>query len=85
MDRIFELLAEECPDLADVDRLKTAVRAEFAGIETYVRKRTARDDLVHLVLSRFNGRNATQTARELNISRATVYRVLKQSGREGAR
>ena len=39
------------------------------------RLRTARQ-----VLRLFNGCNATEVARELNVGRATVYRVLKQAG-----
>ena len=41
------------------------------------------DRLATQVLSLFNGRNATEVARCLNISRATVYRLLKQPGAPG--
>lgn len=64
---------------ADPAEIKAAIRQEFGGIETYIRRRESRTLLANKVLSMFNGRNPTQVARELNISRATVYRLLKQS------
>ena len=88
VDRIFDYLLSEIPGFADsVERarlaeLKTAVRAEFAGDRQRVAPRTAagRRDVVVQVLALFNGRNATQVARRLNISRASVYRYIKQAG-----
>lgn len=84
LDEIFAVVLEVLPEVAEdplrVEQAKRLVRAQFAGEEVYLRKRTAayrRAD----VLSRFNGRNATEIARELKISRATVYRLLKQPGR----
>jgi Mor family transcriptional regulator len=89
VDRIFEYLLTEVPEiLAHVagDRLelaKQAVRDEFAGQETYIPVRPAgsSEQLAFEVLSLFNGRNATEVARQLDISRATVYRKLKQARR----
>lgn len=87
VDRIFEFLADD-HRLAELDAqalatLKTAVRAEFRGEECYIagRPASARQELAATVLAMFNGRNATEVARSLSIGRATVYRVLKQSGR----
>lgn len=88
VDRIFDYLLTEIPGFAEsVERarlaeLKTAVRAEFAGDRQRIAPRTAagRRDTVAQVLALFNGRNATQVARRLNISRASVYRYIKQSG-----
>ena len=87
VDRIFEYIFSD-PALAaaiqkstqadtSVDKLKTAVRAEFAGEREYITKRHSR---AKQVLSLFNGRNASEVARRLNISRATVYRIIKQPG-----
>lgn len=89
VDRIFDYVVELLPEitskghrLADV---KAAVRDEFAGTETYIPKRKGErsrlaPDLAAKVIVLFNGRNATEVARRLQISRATVYRVLKQAG-----
>ena len=92
VDRIFDYLLMTTPSLAkeldSVDKAKAAVRDEFGGEKSYVRsgrsaaKRTEESrSLAKEVLARFNGRNATEVARELNISRQTVYRLLKQSGK----
>lgn len=84
VDRIFDYLLEEFPQLAgDADRLKkaeAAVRAEFAGAEVYLQKRSSKDVAAE-VLRLFNGCNATEVARKLGIHRATVYRYLKQPGK----
>ena len=84
VDRIFEYLLVEFPQLASdaarVQKAQTAVRAEFAGEEVYIQKRSSRDIAVE-VLRLFNGRNATEVARRLQIHRATVYRYLKQAGK----
>lgn len=84
VDRIFEYLLAEFPQLAGdaarVQKAQTAVRAEFAGEEVYIQKRSSRD-IAAEVLRLFNGRNATEVARRLQIHRATVYRYLKQAGK----
>lgn len=83
VDKIFDYLVDLLPELkqtpAEVTEARRKVRSEFSGIETYVRKRDARD-LSAQVLALFNGRNATEVARRLGISKATVYRCLKQPG-----
>ncbi len=84
VDRIFDYILAELPQIADrVQKHKDAVRAEFRGEECYIATRpaTARQQTVSQVLTLFNGRNASEVARRLQISRATVYRVLKQPGR----
>jgi Mor family transcriptional regulator len=89
VDRIFEYLLQEVPEMLThiagtrIEQAKQAVRDEFAGQEAYIRVRTAStaEELAHQVLSLFNGRNATEVARKLQISRATVYRKLKQARR----
>lgn len=83
VDRIFDYVVALLPELGPRHvEVKLAVRAEFAGDRAYVlrRDRNGSHPLARQVLSLFNGRNATEVARELHISRATVYRVLKQPG-----
>lgn len=83
VDRIFDYIMAELPEIAaSVQKHKDAVRAEFRGEECYIASRpaTARQQTVSQVLALFDGRNATEVARRLQISRATVYRVLKQPG-----
>lgn len=87
VDRIFDYILAEFPQIAGqppekIATTKAAVRAEFQGEECYVAARpvTVRQQTVSQVLALFNGRNATEVARRLQISRATVYRVLKQPG-----
>jgi len=92
VDRIFDYLRKS-PELKDrldrmeldaggLERLQECVRFEFGGETAYIRRRPVgeRQKMAKEVLSLFNGRNATEIARELEISRATVYRCLKQSG-----
>lgn len=87
VDRIFEYIFSD-PALAltieqsSLSNLKAAVRAEFKGEECYIagKPATARQQQVSQVLALFDGRNASEVARRLQIGRATVYRVLKQAG-----
>lgn len=93
VDRIFDYIFSDPalaaavrqnaqPDLVAIVKLKTAVRAEFKGEECYIagRPATARQEQVAQVLALFNGRNASEVARRLQISRRTVYRIIKQPG-----
>jgi Mor family transcriptional regulator len=85
VDRIFAYIVEQLPELAGrADEVEEAVRTEFAGEQAYVPKRSAveRAELQAKVHNMFNGRNASEVARELNIGRATVYRLLKKEGDE---
>lgn len=84
VDAIFAYLGEEFPQLAPrLTQLKDEVREEFSGIEIYIPRRSSarRRQLTVDVLSLFNGRNATEIARKLGIGRATVYRIIKQEGK----
>ena len=91
VDRIFEYILADFPQIAgdQLAKAKEAVREEFGGEDVYIPARGAADRkrLVAEVLSLFNGRNATEIARRLGISRASVYRFIKQSrlpSKEGA-
>jgi transcriptional regulator of acetoin/glycerol metabolism len=80
-DNLLELIVHYV--VAEFDALRPAVRAEFAGEGGYIGKRSPeeRARLQADVLTLFNGRNATEVARRLGISRPTVYRYLKQPWR----
>lgn len=84
VDRLFDYVVDLLPELRERQlEIKQAVRAEFAGDRGYVRAfsiEQTRTPVAIEVLRLFNGRNATEVARQLRISRATVYRVLKQPG-----
>lgn len=84
VDRIFEYLLSEFPQLAGpkLSEAKQAVREEFAGQDAYIPQRppSERQEQVKAVLALFNGRNVSEVARRLGISRATVYRALRQAG-----
>ncbi|QOR55735.1 MAG: bacterial regulatory Fis family protein [Phage 65_10] len=80
VDRIFNLLKPPMTE-KELDQAKAALREEFGGQPGVFKRSTAeRKSLARQILARFNGRNATELARELQISRATVYRWLKQPG-----
>jgi predicted transcriptional regulator YheO len=91
VDRIFEYIFAD-PELSaavkrhsvnhghSLDKIKDAVREEFNGERCYITAPTTkRQQLVSQVLALFDGRNATEVARTLKISRPTVYRYLKQA------
>lgn len=82
VDRVFEYLLAEFPQIAGprLALTKRAVREQFGARKVWVRSASEdeRAEIAESVLSLFNGRNATEVARRLRISRATVYRVLKQ-------
>lgn len=84
VDRIFEYIVRELPHEAErVAPLREVVRQEFAGEVVRIPSRSAieRRQTASEVLRLFNGRNATEVARRLQISRSTVYRIIKQPGR----
>ena len=89
VDRIFDyILSDPAMALAmrshhadPVEDIKAAVRHEFSGERFTISNRNA---ISAQILTLFNGRNATEVARRLNISRATVYRHIKQPGKSKA-
>lgn len=93
VDRIFEYIfndssmseavkkiAEEQEGTEKVKQLKDRVRKSFAGEMVYIRSTMPKDEMTRRVLELFNGRNAMEVARVLKISRASVYRSIKQAG-----
>lgn len=85
VDRLFAYMLHLVPELAPrAADIKGLVRKEFGGEWLYVRQ--GRDQrarqLQRTVARMFDGRNASEIARLLGISRATVYRCLKQAGED---
>lgn len=61
------------------EKVEADLRHHFGGQEAYVgKKQPAAPQILRL----FNGRNATEVARKLRVSRGYVYRVLKQPGKQ---
>lgn len=85
VDRVWDYLLRSLPELAPREAaIKAELRSEFGGLQTYVRVRDARPPDVSEAVGRlYNGRNASEVARVLGISRASVYRHVKQAGRRG--
>lgn len=84
VDRIFEYLLREFPQISGLqtEEIRQAVRDHYGGELVWVAKRppSERQRQAQQVLALFNGRNATEVARQLRIGRTTVYRILKQAG-----
>lgn len=83
IDAIFAYIVAEFPQMRGrAAELQELTRREFSGDMTYIARRSPgeRQRLAEEVLSLFNGRNATEVARRLNISRAGVYRIIKTAG-----
>lgn len=84
VDYIFDYIVAEFPEMSSkAQAFKEIARKEFAGTATYIplRSQTEKQQKINEVLRLFNGRNATEVARRLNISRASVYRFIKTAGR----
>lgn len=81
--RFIELLAEAQPSFseavtADIER---QLRHEYAGERVYIPKRDSQSRA--LIAVRFTGNNTEKLARELRVSRSTVYRSI--NGKRKAR
>lgn len=85
IDRLWDYVLHNFPQIPpdDAARVKREMRQELGGERRYVRSRDSGNVLAQEVLRLFNGRNATEVARRLDISRASVYRYIKQAGRQG--
>lgn len=68
-------LTQMLPQFVDAvsAEVKRRIDAECAGTSTYHPKRKRIDEEIG---QRFNGRNASELARDLGISRATVYNAI---------
>ena len=74
--RFIELLAEQQPVFAEncAFSIELQLRHEFAGERIYIPKHSGH--LHDEIAQRFNGRNVGKLARELRVSRRTVYRAV---------
>lgn len=82
--RLFDLLEERHPAInAQRLEMEKAVREHFGGTEPYISRRADRTTLAARALAMFNGSNARTVARHLGISRASVFRLIKQPGQPG--
>jgi len=81
VDRTFDYLLAELPELSPerARLIAQQVRRVHGGQENYIRKDAAAAVTAE-VLRQLNGRNATEVARRPGVSRATVYRCIKQAG-----
>lgn len=94
VERMFDYLVQQMPELQQhmerLDAVQREIRSEFGGQSGWISEKSqaekdaAQVERMQQVLHLINGRNATQVARHLRISRASVYRYLKQAGQEGA-
>jgi len=83
IDTIFDFIEKEFPELRSrAPALKQLARREFAGILTYIprRSQSERDRIAAEVAVLFDGRNVAEVARKLGISTQTVYRIIKNAG-----
>ncbi len=83
VDRVWDYLLRNLPEIKPRETaIKAELRAEFGGQEVYVRKERAASISAEIGKI-YNGRNATEVARRLGISRVSVWRHLKQAGKAG--
>jgi Mor family transcriptional regulator len=80
-----QIMLEKATEISEeiAVRLEQRLRTEMAGDRGYIsiESTISRKEKHDRVRRMFNGRNATEIARELNIGRSTVYRILKTPGR----
>jgi len=83
-DVASEIMRDWAPEISRQIALliEERLRTEMAGDRGYISSAstTSREEKRAKVRKMFNGRNATEIARELSIGRATVYRILKRPG-----
>lgn len=81
VSRLLALLAQLQTGFSDEMAvcLEQQLRAEFGGMEIYIRKSAPREAMEHDIRHRFNGRNALQLAHEWGISRASVFRIARRA------
>jgi DNA invertase Pin-like site-specific DNA recombinase len=87
VDRVWDYLLANFPQLKEVSQervhdVKQQIRRGERGERPYITPASpsAREMEAKKILRLFNTMNATEVARVVGCSRATVYRVLKQSG-----
>ena len=79
--RFIELLTNAQPSFteqmaADIER---QLRHEYAGERVYIHKHN--QNLNTLICARFSGNNTDKLARELRVSKRTIYRAIERNRR----
>lgn len=76
--RFIELLNDVQPTFSEAlaVSIERQLREEYRGERVYIAKHT--DNLHELIRRRFSGNNVDKLARELKISRRTVYRAVQK-------
>lgn len=73
--RFIELVLEEqAAGVIEPLKLEQRIRHEFAGERIYIQKRA--ESLREVIGANFTGNNTDKIARDLHVSRRTVYRAL---------
>lgn len=82
--RFIEILEQTRPDIsrAATETIETLLRHEYAGESVYISRR--RSSLRGEIVERFTGHNTAHIAREMNVSRRTVYRIIKAARKKKA-
>lgn len=88
-DSFCEYVSQQVPNVTpqDLEAIRMGIRREYGGERHYVRQLDTVERARHtkrcaeVLAQHFNGRNASELARKLGISRVTVWRLLKQPGR----
>jgi Mor family transcriptional regulator len=77
LSRVSELLAAEGITPDQIVAVHTKLRNEFSGQQFYIAKREADID-AKVIEQMKRSANAAKVAKQLQISRATVYRILSR-------
>jgi len=82
--RFIELLTQVAPSLSESLALEIEyqIRQEFAGERIYIAKRD--EAIASRIAEKFNGRNVRELAREMHVSRRTIYRAIKKTRKSRA-
>lgn len=81
---MFDLLEETHPDVIKPHRdiLEADVRHYMKGARGTIMDKPDSETRARRVLALFNGRNAREVARKLGIGKTSVYRYIKQAGKQ---
>lgn len=76
--RFIELLAEAQPSFSEAmaENIERQLRHEYSGERVYIPKRDSQVRL--LIAEKFTGNNTEKLAREMSVSRRTVYYAIKK-------
>jgi len=84
-DVAIEIMKQWAPEVSKqiAGMIEQRLRAEMAGDRGYIslESSASREEKYEKARRMFNGRNASEIARTIGISRRTVYRILKTPGK----